>query len=113
MSTSRSSTSWSLSSFRNTVALQTLILKSDKIAMLDCPALNCSFLDQYFQFFSSNEFLGLDSPQPPPIIADADIAGLGVPLPTLHRSVCYQSGLIYYLRSSSPSSYPLILPGQW
>ena len=82
--------------------------------MFDCPALNCSFLDQYSQGIQDwSEGYTYDFPQsqPPPIVADADIAGLGVALPTLHGSVCYQSGLTYYLRSSSPSSYLLILPG--
>lgn len=59
--------------------------------MASCPAVNCTFLDQYVQYWHDmheyNLYLNngsdwlvpeLKIPEPPPIGADADIAGLGV-----------------------------------
>ena len=57
------------------------------MTMASCPNINCTYLDQfnkYTQALDLNQYeipylnLYPDFPQPPLIVADADIAGLGV-----------------------------------
>lgn len=52
--------------------------------MASCAALNCTFLDQYESYLrlpaseSQSTFAFPPAPQPPSVVADSDIAGLGV-----------------------------------
>ena len=47
--------------------------------MASCPALNCTFLDQYENLYDGSQNLDYEYvPSPPIIVADPDIAGLGV-----------------------------------
>ena len=60
--------------------------------MANCPALNCTFLDQYESYLQLQASGGQGTsafPPPPSIVADSDIAGLGV-------NPHYPSQLVYF-----------------